>query len=485
MNERQLEGILQRLSDGRLEQSALPELELELLSNKNSLCRYMEVMEFETLLQLEAERAHPTTFSVIPVCEVMRRQRRRSIRMATLAAAAILLLTLVVMRLFFVKDEVSIATYDVSSGTILKVDRPTGHEGDEDEVEIGTRLRLEQGVVKLKLVSGVKAVILAPADLTIHGENELYLRQGSASFQVPEDAVGFTVTTTDLKVVDLGTEFGVISRPDDHDEVHVTKGSVRATALRVRKETAVITAGHARRIDPIGRLKGLIVNPDAFLYSLPEELPHIHWSFDDSEQVAAVTGTHPEVKSMDSAVVTGTGSTIRQTEGVRGDAITMDGSKQAIVTDWKGFNADRPRSMCCWVKIPKGSGISENPVMGWGDPYISSAKWKVSVGGEKGSRSVILRASFSGHRVNGTTDLADGKWHHIAVTTVKNSDKGTGSNVNLYVDGELESTDIVTENDLKNARKIDTRTSTKDARNLSIGVSLVRPPLRLGGILQR
>ena len=91
----------------------------------------------------------------------------------------------------------------------------------------GRTLYLEEGALKARLDSGVVAVIQSPAVLRLEDARTLRMGEGRGYFIVPHEVQGFTVVTPDHRVVDLGTEFGVLVRPQDgHEETHVFKGRV-------------------------------------------------------------------------------------------------------------------------------------------------------------------------------------------------------------------------------------------------------------------
>lgn len=253
----QLEAMIQDLVDGCITQEDFDELSGKLKSNPEAMSLYLEYVDIANIATLDAqEKSHFTP--VVPIQQVIRRQEQRSLKIAVLAAAAVLLMALTVMRLFFVDvSNPAMLSVGFSSGAEFTISHDSFREKEVPEgmvLEPGSRLVLSYGTAELTFRSGVKATVIAPADLTLHGENKLFLSQGNAWFSVPPEAVGFQVKSHDLDIVDLGTEFGVLADPNDHDEVHVIKGRVRVSAKRVRKESRVLSANEACRADPVGRL---------------------------------------------------------------------------------------------------------------------------------------------------------------------------------------------------------------------------------------
>jgi hypothetical protein len=274
VNDQELNRLIQELLDGTISPQDLPLLETELASNESARELYLDTVEIHSLLDARVS-VHSLKTNVVPIERIIRCQKRKAFRIAVLSAAALLILGLITMQLFMVKERPPTLTFETAPGT--QFDITHSMTGDDAPIgmtmEKGSRLMLSHGTVELSFGTGVKSIVIAPADMTLHDDNKLYLNQGTAWFHVPEGAEGFQVTTDDLDIVDLGTEFGVIATPNDHDELHVFKGKVKVAALRVRKESNTLTAGQARRIDPIGRLVSVKPEIKKFLTVLPTSLP--------------------------------------------------------------------------------------------------------------------------------------------------------------------------------------------------------------------
>lgn len=100
---------------------------------------------------------------------------------------------------------------------------------------------------------------------------------------VPPGASGFQVSTPDLVLTDLGTEFGIASKADFLDEVHVFLGSVEVANRNGLQHKELLKAGQARVAEPTGRWRPVAIDPDPFLKKLPAvELPPV-----ESEEVVA------------------------------------------------------------------------------------------------------------------------------------------------------------------------------------------------------
>lgn len=91
----------------------------------------------------------------------------------------------------------------------------------------GGTLALVEGIATLKFDSGATVTIEAPSKVEIVSAMHCRLLEGSVTAEVPPAAHGFTVETPDLKVVDLGTRFGVTAGAAGDSHVYVFEGEVK------------------------------------------------------------------------------------------------------------------------------------------------------------------------------------------------------------------------------------------------------------------
>jgi hypothetical protein len=87
-------------------------------------------------------------------------------------------------------------------------------------------LALAEGIVTLRFERGAIVTIEAPTKLEIISAMNCRLIEGSLTAEVPKSAHGFTVETADLRVVDLGTRFGVTAGSAGNSHVMVFEGEV-------------------------------------------------------------------------------------------------------------------------------------------------------------------------------------------------------------------------------------------------------------------
>lgn len=441
----QLETQIQDLLEGTLAVPHWPELREELMTSEEARRIYCQYARMQSLLHQRAKGIKSLTSPtpVIPMADLVRERQRKSIRTATLVAVAVLVITLVAMRLIFVPEIQPTLTFAEAPGTLSKLT----HDGSAEVpggvvMEPGSRLQISQGTVELRFASGVRSVVQAPADVTLHEDDTLYMREGVAWFHVPAEAVGFQVKTSDLDIVDLGTEFGVLARPDEHDEVHVFKGKIKVTATRLRKKSAMLVAGEARRIDPVGQLDTVPTRATAFLTKLPNSLPHLHWSFDGKDkELYQVSGNHPAADSLLSkAVATDALNPFASTPGRFGAALSSTGRGGYMTTDWSGIAGNAPRTIAYWLRLPPGEKYL-HPIVGWGerDDSLDAATTRSFFSFvESTEHGVTAGLACGGYWLKGTTPIADGQWHHVAHVYTGKANSDGDPEIYSYIDGRLE-----------------------------------------------
>ena len=96
---------------------------------------------------------------------------------------------------------------------------------------VGQSIRIEAGVVELMLDNSTEITLEGPADFQLLSVNHSVLSHGNLVARCGPEAVGFEVVSPDVKVVDLGTEFGVSVRDGMHTDVVVYDGEVDLSSL--------------------------------------------------------------------------------------------------------------------------------------------------------------------------------------------------------------------------------------------------------------
>jgi hypothetical protein len=195
-----------------------------------------EVIERQLIQKVEYKRTPPRTIN------------RFTLATAIVSAAALLLMILYVR--FAPPRATEVATVTDSIDAKWSSDLP---------IEPGTRMRsssepirLTQGIVEFTTDEQVRIVLEAPAEFYFASYAEVSMDYGRLFARVSEMGTGFTVMTPNSKIVDLGTEFGVVSHIDGGTEVHLYQGKANLlTGVKHGPKTSqLLTAGSARSVDP-------------------------------------------------------------------------------------------------------------------------------------------------------------------------------------------------------------------------------------------
>jgi len=119
------------------------------------------------------------------------------------------------------------------------------------ELRVGERLHLLQGMAELTMVDGAQLKLQGPTIIELASAKQVVVHAGRVSAVVPEQAIGFTVLAKGLKVVDLGTEFGLQVDESGRTEVHVFDGAVELESSVVALPRTRLEESQALSIDAV------------------------------------------------------------------------------------------------------------------------------------------------------------------------------------------------------------------------------------------
>lgn len=88
------------------------------------------------------------------------------------------------------------------------------------------RLHLLEGLARIRFKHGAEVTIEGPTELELVSAQTCRLQSGSVVAHVPPPAKGFTVLTSQVTLIDHGTDFGIRSDKDGRASVHVMQGEV-------------------------------------------------------------------------------------------------------------------------------------------------------------------------------------------------------------------------------------------------------------------
>ena len=456
MTQRDVESRIQNLVDGKLAPDERAALLAEIGRDPVLLDIYWGYVVLEcAFVRLTRSGASLRTEPTV-ITKTTRRSRKKShIQWRVAAAAAVFALVAVPLHLIFFRLPPPIASLRVSPGSILEVSHiATGKDAPPPgTLMAGSRAKLDQGTLELTFANGVRTIVRGPADLTLHGKERLFLQNGTAWFYVPAGAAGFKVLTPGLIVTDLGTEFGVRTRPDSLDEVHVFRGKVEAGTQHGAKAAATLTAGMARIAGDVGDLNEIPPDRGHFLSTLPDSLPYLHWSFDAGPQFATA-GNIQTAAGSDSSRLAGLENpqAFHKAKGRFGQALATTEALAEARSGWTGIESAAPRTIAHWIKLSPG-GPSSQPIVGWGshalspfnpNPAFLTYLMRIQTG-------TVAGVSFGAYHLVGTTPIKDEQWHHFAVVYSGRSLTDGRPEIACYLDGRPEAmtpafrTDILSE----------------------------------------
>jgi hypothetical protein len=140
--------------------------------------------------------------------------------------------------------------------------------GDSD-IRAGS-MELVSGYAKILFDCGAEIIVQAPAEFEAISMDRLLLNRGRLTANVPKSAFGFTVSTPNARIVDLGTEFGVMVGPSGCSDVYVFQGEVALSPDQqqvnsTQRTRHLITEGFAKRVEADNSVKDLGFNESPFV----------------------------------------------------------------------------------------------------------------------------------------------------------------------------------------------------------------------------
>jgi ferric-dicitrate binding protein FerR (iron transport regulator) len=271
-NPNELDRAIENAFDGTASEEELHALRETLRSDPAARDRYYEQAGLHQALSQRFSHGSGSETARLLANARLRAQMRRSGRLALFAAAAVFVLAAILLQTILVPKPEPLVLFETARGSKFTVQhaRPDAKLG-AGELAGDSQVTLSQGSLELRFRGGSRAVVLGPATFSLHSERKLHLTHGAAWFYISEEDRGFEVSTPELHITDLGTEFGVITDPAAPDEVHVFKGRlITRSLLNPFQHEETLDAGQSRGVDPVGGLTPLASRSEAFLVRLPE-----------------------------------------------------------------------------------------------------------------------------------------------------------------------------------------------------------------------
>jgi hypothetical protein len=99
--------------------------------------------------------------------------------------------------------------------------------GPTGNLQAGKILKIERGLAEIHFQCGARVILEGPSVLELISSKSARLASGKLTAKVPAEAQGFEILSPEGRVIDLGTEFGIVSDRGS-TEVYVFKGRVEA-----------------------------------------------------------------------------------------------------------------------------------------------------------------------------------------------------------------------------------------------------------------
>ncbi|HOL32701.1 MAG TPA: NPCBM/NEW2 domain-containing protein [Anaerohalosphaeraceae bacterium] len=169
---------------------------------------------------------------------------------------------------------------------------------DDASMKPGTRLvtgqaksLLRGGLAKLVFDNNAVVTIEGPAEFEIISEDRIKLQYGRLYSIVPQEALGFSVTTPNAMVIDLGTQFGVQVDFQGTTELHVSQGKTQLIAGENKNKVKFeIFEGSARKISGISSdITDIPCNNFIFVRQINSQT-NLIWRGQPSISLADITG---------------------------------------------------------------------------------------------------------------------------------------------------------------------------------------------------
>lgn len=344
------------------------------------------------------------------------------------------------------------------------------------DLKKGQVLDLSSGLAELRFSAGVAVILEGPARLKITDSKSAMLDHGRLVARVTDPrGRGFVIDGPSGRVVDLGTAFGVSEEPSGEMEVHVLEGSVNASSNNDRGSVVSLHKDQAMRLGG-GVPERMPADEGAFVTDLPP-MPGrapgcIRWSFEETGGITLNnTGSGLAEDRAASRLLSARPDqpVATRIDGRFGRALAFDGVDDYAESSFEGVSGQSPRTVSLWARIPADlATIQSYAMVSWGKVEGPGNAWQISINPEAAEGPIgALRAGTGRAAVVGSTDLRDGKWHHLTAVMYGGAAPSTATHVLLYVDGRLESTTR------KSVRMINTEPATDPhgvwlGRNLSV-----------------
>ena len=288
MNDERLDRLIDAHLNGEMTEAERRELEERLLHSAADRVRFWELAETHTVLHEAMQRQLAGGAAVVeppPRASLLSVWWRCVPRFAIaipalgLAVAVGFVILWVVWPTGGLSRRGAPRESGADSGPVFAVVRETlhGRWADGREVRVSESVgrggwSLQSGLISLAGADGVELLIEGPAVGEWLGAQHLRLTSGTVVVRMLKGRSGFVVETAQMRIIDLGTEFGVSVSPSGDERVQVYDGLVRteATASGAARE---LKAGSGLRCSAAGELAPAAFVENRFIRRMPRTTP--------------------------------------------------------------------------------------------------------------------------------------------------------------------------------------------------------------------
>lgn len=302
----------------------------------------------------------------------------------------------------------------------------------------GQTIELLGGIAEIAFDCGARIVLQGPTTLQLTSAWEASLTKGTLRATVPQEAIGFRVSNPEVDIVDLGTEFSVVTDELGESEVFVHEGAIEVHAKQKKPNDAkprksVMREKESRRFAKTGtsevrdvekKWQVLAKKAPAQTELKPSVIKRWNWSATDMNGIQPVGG-----------------SALVFADGQRGSALRFSGNHGARVTV-PNWSKDQARTISLWVRIPTDSPLADAPpFLSWRTQSKVQGVLEAALNDDPAHGVVgALSVRLGNRKIVGSKPLRDGAWHHIAIVVIRQQKEGSAPDLHsrLFVDGRLE-----------------------------------------------
>jgi hypothetical protein len=464
--------------EGSLDEEGFASLQQELRENPDALDHYCRQAEIHGRLQWELGEPAQSLFR-----EATPAQRLPLPFSLKLAAAAVLALS-ALFTFHLTRPATTAGTQAPpapESATLGRITRSLNAEWASHPHEPGDWIgpgtfRLTAGSVEITFDCGATVLIEGNSTLTLSSPTRARLESGKATVDIPAQARGFVLETPSTLLSQHNSRFGVAVDGDGSAEVHVLQGRVELNGKWGDLSSLMLGKNKPVRVNRQGiLLAGERYRADQFPVRPPpgpELLPawYLHWSFDTAATTRDTfrdSGPRPPQMPTFPAEVrlTGTQASVSLIPGRFGNAVQFNGNDAFLATAFPGIAGNSPRTIAFWIRIPEDtSELFAYSILSWGTPQ-AGGKWQIgwNTGFDNSGLRGAIRTEVQGGFQIGSTNLVNGRWHHVAIVFPGGADSSNSRHIRHYINGTLEPSTAL------KSHPVNTRIDGSSALPLSIG----------------